>query len=224
MGHSLGQSPQHPLPPGLWRGQGLHFSCLAVLLGLVSLAWSNIGKPHPVLFWLAVAVPIFHQVFVWIVWRLKLRSSLGGERINMREYVTLFFVLFGGRFVSLFALGWADRGTLNLAVFPRVLLTALLLVFGLYAMYSVKRYFGLARAAGADHFDPAYREMPLVSQGIFRFTSNGMYLYAFFLFWAIPVGLNSLAALIVAAFSHVYIWVHYFATEKPDMDYLYGER
>jgi len=49
-----------------------------------------------------------------------------------------------------------------------------------------------------------------------------MYLYAFLLFWAIAVGLNSIAALIVAAFSHVYIWVHYYATEKPDMDILYN--
>ena len=30
------------------------------------------------------------------------------------------------------------------------------------------------------------------------------------------------AALIVAAFSHVYIWVHFFATEKPDMHHLYA--
>ena len=32
----------------------------------------------------------------------------------------------------------------------------------------------------------------------------------------------SSSALLVAAFSHVYIWIHYFATEKPDMQYLYG--
>jgi hypothetical protein len=144
--------------------------------------------------------------------------------MGMGWYITVFFILFGGRFVSLFALAWADRGTLNLPAVPRALLTTVLLVVGIYAMYSVKRYFGLARAAGADHFDPMYRELPLVSQGIFRFTSNGMYLYAFFLFWAIPIGLNSIAALIVAAFSHAYIWVHYFATEKPDMDYLYRAR
>lgn len=89
-------------------------------------------------------------------------------------------------------------------------------------MYSVKRYFGMIRAAGADHFEPRYRDMPLVSQGIFRFTSNGMYVYAFLLFWTIAVGFNSTAALTVAAFSHAYIWVHFYATEKPDMDFLYA--
>jgi protein-S-isoprenylcysteine O-methyltransferase Ste14 len=79
----------------------------------------------------------------------------------------------------------------------------------------------MVRASGADHFDPKYRELPLVKEGIFRFTDNGMYIYAFLLFWAIATGFNSAAALIVAAFSHVYIWVHFYATEKPDMGFLY---
>ena len=93
---------------------------------------------------------------------------------------------------------------------------------GLYAMYSVRRYFGMSRAAGGDHFDQSFRDMPMVKEGIFRFTNNGMYLYAFLLFWAIAVGFGSTAALVVAAFSHAYIWVHFYATEKPDMAYLYG--
>jgi hypothetical protein len=88
----------------------------------------------------------------------------------------------------------------------------------------VKRYFGLARAAGLDHFDAQYRDMPLIKEGIFRFTSNGMYVYAFLLFWAIGVGFNSTAALTVAAFSHAYIWVHFYATEKPAMNFLYSSR
>ena len=86
---------------------------------------------------------------------------------------------------------------------------------------SVQRQFGMQRAAGADHFDSRYREMPLVEKGIFRFTSNGMYLFGFFLFWAVAVGFNSAAALVVAAFSHLYIWVHFYATEKPDMEFIY---
>ena len=59
--------------------------------------------------------------------------------------------------------------------------------------------------------------MPLVTAGIFRFTSNGTYIYAFLLFWAIAIGFNSTAALTVAAFSHAYIWVHFYTTEQPDL-------
>jgi hypothetical protein len=122
---------------------------------------------------------------------------------------------------SLFALARVDRGSLNLNVVPVTILTILLALPGIYAVYSVQRYFGMARAAGADHFDSRYRSMPFVKKGIFRFTSNGMYLYAFLLFWAIAAGFNSSASLIAAAFNHVYIWVHFYTTEKPDIDFLY---
>ena len=111
-------------------------------------------------------------------------------------------------------MAWEDRGSLNLGPFQRISIAGIFVVLGIYAMYSVSRYFGLKRAAGADHFDPRYRDIPFVRQGIFRFTSNGMYLYAFLLFWAIAIGFNSCAALAVAAFSHAYIWVHFYLSRK----------
>ena len=159
---------------------------------------------------------------MWLAWRLELQSAATSKTIGFHGYVVVFFVLFTARFLSLLALAWVDRGSLNLSIIPLTVLTMLLALPGIYAMYSVKRYFGMARAAGADHFDGRYRSMPLVRKGIFRFTTNGMYLYAFLLFWAIAVGFNSSAALSVAAFSHVYIWVHFYATEKPDMEFLYN--
>jgi hypothetical protein len=209
-------------PPNIWTRQWLHVIWLALLLVAVCVIWTFLGEPVPVLFWIAVAFPIAHQVFVWLAWRLELSSSATSRTIGFGGYVALFFLLFGGRFVSLFALAWMDRGSFQLQDTPRIVITVVLTVLGVYAMYSVMRFFGMARAAGADHFDPRYRSMPLVNEGIFRFTDNGMYLYAFFLFWAIAVGLNSSAALAVAAFSHAYIWVHFYATERPDMDYLYS--
>ncbi len=213
---------QQSSPPSITTGQFWHFVSLAILLGLTWAAWSWLAKPFPLLFWLAVAIPILHQVYVWLAWRLELRSAWTSNRIGFRGYVACFFLLFFGRFLSLFALAWVDRGSLELPLVPRIVLTLLMMLAGLYAMYSVMRYFGMARAAGADHFDPEYRAMPLVNQGIFRFTNNGMYLYAFLLFWAIAVGFASSSALVVAAFSHAYIWVHFYATEKPDMNYLYS--
>jgi hypothetical protein len=195
---------------------------LAILLVAVCVVWIWLGEPLPALFWIAVAFPVVHQIFVWLAWRLELSSSATSKTIGFGGYVALFFLIFGGRFVSLFALAWMDRGSFQLQDTPRIVITVVLTVLGVYAMYSVMRFFGMARAAGADHFDLRYRNIPLVNEGIFRFTDNGMYLYAFFLFWAIAVGFNSSAALAVAAFSHAYIWVHFYATEKPDMDYLYS--
>ncbi len=209
------------IPPSIWAGQGLHAVCLLALLAAISAIWIFLREPVPILFWSAVLFPIMHQVFVWVAWRLELRSSVTSRKIGFRGYLILFFLLFGGRFVSLIVLAWADHGSLGLAAIPQAGITGVLAVFGIYAIYSVSRYFGLARAAGADHFDKRYRTMPFVTKGIFRFTSNGMYLYAFLLFWAIATGFNSSAALAVAAFSHAYIWVHFYSTEKPDMASIY---
>jgi hypothetical protein len=206
----------------IWEGQPFHFICMALLLVLVYLAWNFLGEPFPVAFWSAVAFPVVHQVYVWLAWRLELQYEATSRAIGFHGYVIIFFILFSGRFISLLALAWLDRGSLNLNISPLIILTILLALPGIYAMYSVKRYFGMVRAAGADHFDTRYQSMPLVKKGIFRFTRNGMYLYAFLLFWAIAVGFNSNAALTVAAYSHIYIWVHYYATENPDMNFLYN--
>jgi len=207
--------------PTFLTGQATHLIGLSLLLLLTWIAWQFVDNPSGVLFLIAIAFPIMHQIFVWITWRLKLRPLSTLAALTFPVYLVIFFVLFAGRFVSLLTLAWVDRGSLQLPIILQVILTVFFTVPGVYAMYSVWRYFGFGRAAGADHFDPRYRGMPLVRQGIFRFTNNGMYLYTFFLFWAIAFAFNSLAATIVAGFSHAYIWVHYYATEKPDMEYLY---
>jgi hypothetical protein len=207
----------------IWVGQPMHFISLTGLIVITAMAWSYMGRPFPIAFWTAVALPIVHQVFVWLAWRLELRCAGTSGSLGFHGYLVVFFVLFFARFLSLGFLAWVDRGSMNLSPITTIILTVLFCLPGLYAGYSVGRYFGMARAAGADHFDSYYRDLPLVKEGIFRFTKNGMYLYAFLLFWAIAIGFNSTAALAVAVFSHVYIWVHYFATEKPDMVYLYGE-
>jgi len=209
-------------PPGIWAGQWLHLACLLVLLVPVGIAWDYLGRPFPLAFWVAVAIPIVHQVFVWICWRLELRSAAVSERIGFRAYLVVFFVLLVGRVIALLALAWLDAGSLGIPLFPRAALVGVLSVIWVYAAHSIKRDFGFVRAAGADHFDPAYRDMPLVKEGIFRFTSNGMYIFGFFILWIIAVGFDSTAALVVAAFNHAYIWVHFYATEKPDMTYLYA--
>ena len=55
------------------------------------------------------------------------------------------------------------------------------------------------------------------------YTSNGMYVFGFFLIWFPGLWYASLAALAAALFSHLYIWVHYYCTERPDMLRIYGD-
>jgi len=201
----------------------MHVVWLGILFLFTWFCWGILGKPFPGIFWVAFSVPVIHQMFVWLTWRLELKSVYISRYFGFQAYLVVFFLLFISRYVSLSWLAWVDRDSLEMSSELRILLTLSFLLPGLYAMYSVKRYFGLSRAAGADHFDVNYQTMPLVREGIFRFTDNGMYLYAFLLFWAIAVYFSSIAALLVALVSHIYIWVHYYCTERPDMEYIYGK-
>lgn len=211
------------LAPNLLAGQIIHAVGLSALLVAVFVLWSAIGRPYGVAFWVAIAVPIIHQIYVWLAWRLELRASWVSRTVGFKGYLALFFTMFFSRFISLGLVASLDQGSLGLHPMVRVVLTVLLVIPAFYTAYSVRHYFGFARAAGADHFDDQYRKMPFVKEGIFRFTENGMYMFAFFFFWAIAVGFNSILGLLIAAYAHIYIWVHFFATEKPDLKYLYPD-
>ena len=126
-------------PPGVWTGQPLHSSCLALLIALVWAAWTFLGESFPIAFWSAVAFPVLHQFFVWLAWRCELRSSATSKTIGFRGYLAIFFLLFGGRFLSLVVLAWLDRDSLKLQVLPQVILTIILAVLGIYAIYRFAR-------------------------------------------------------------------------------------
>jgi len=93
---------------------------------------------------------------------------------------------------------------------------------GVYLFYSIGRFFSYNRAVGIDHFDMSYRNKPLVKQGIFKYFKNPMYIFGIAILLIPGLLYSSGAALLVAIFSQVYIWVHYYTTEKPDMKRIYG--
>jgi hypothetical protein len=61
-----------------------------------------------------------------------------------------------------------------------------------------------------------------VKEGIFRYSSNAMYVYGFLILWIPGFWWRSQAALLAALFNHAYIWVHYSCTELPDIRLIYG--
>ena len=148
----------------------------------------------------------------------------GTAEPGFRIYLVLFFTLFVGRFVTLCALCLADQNTLSFPVGLRLLLALPILCLAGYTMYSIKRFFGFARAAGIDHFDSEYRNRPLVREGVFRWTSNAMYVFAIQSLWLFGILAASKLALVAAAFQAIYIWVHYYGTEKPDMAFIYRKQ
>jgi voltage-gated potassium channel Kch len=224
-----------PIAPGsyFFRGQLAHALMIVILVVgaclLVDLEQLSdrqmIGISVQAWFVIALVVPIVHQVYVWLAWRSQLCFGTVTKRFGDHAFViyqVVFMFLLLARPVSLTMLAIADHDSLALSVPIRIAVCTILGLPAAYGMYSVVRYFGMARAAGKDHFDANFRSEPLVKQGIFRYTSNAMYAIVFLGVWVIAIAAASWAALVAAGFSHAYIWVHYYCTERPDMKVIYG--
>lgn len=181
-------------------------------------------------YWLVFAFmsPVLHQFYVMLCWRFELyRKSLSrafGDN-GFKLFKIGFAALILSRPLTLVLLAISNAETLAINPVLGYLIGALLLMPGIYLMVSVKKYFGFDRAFGIDHFEPEkYRNVPMVRKGIFKYSSNGMYVFGFCLLWAPGFIWQSKAALVLALFNHLYIWVHYYFTEKPDMEEIYGKK
>jgi hypothetical protein len=216
----------------VFEKQAQHYLLLAVLLlGVDFLAKGDVlagqlwGISSQTWLWIAITIPVLHQVSVALLWRAelyyhKMTKWFGDEAFSV--FRIIFTILFVGRPITLILLGISNRGTLPLNPFVAYALALLLFLPFAYTMYSVFHYFGVDRAYGIDHFDPSYRHKPFVKQGMFKYTDNAMYKFGFLILWAIALVFLSKAALLVAAFSHIYIWVHFYCTELPDIKHIYG--
>ena len=222
------------LESGPWKYQGIHL--ISLLFLLVGVYFVIIYTPEvisgelwdfPTLYWLILAllVPILHQVYVVLCWRLELHgkklTSWFGEKA-FTIYKRWFTILILARPITLILLAISNKNTLGLDSTLSYILAIILLLPAIYLFYSVRRYFGFDRAFGIDHFEPEkYRNEPLVKKGIFRYTDNGMYTFGFLLLYLPGLIWLSKAALLIAIFQHLYIWVHHYCTEKPDMRFIY---
>ena len=176
-------------------------------------------------FLLAVAVPVVHQFYVWLCWRTELHYSLITKlfgRAGFALFSVGFLVLLVSRLILITFLAISNRNSIGANVIVLWGLSILFWLISLYVFYCILRYFTLRRAMGADHFDASYRSAGLVREGIFKYTSNAMYTVGLLFLWIPGLLFSSKAALAVALFSHVYVWVHYYCTEKPDMKRIYG--
>jgi hypothetical protein len=218
----------------IFERQWLHALLLAILLTGAAMA-DNIdgmkagmllGISTDVWFWLAIALAIAHQVYIWFCWRIQLNGNwitrvLGD--MSFPVYAVIFFLLGAFRVAAVFVLAISNRNTVPMDITILRTIAIIVLIPATYLLYSVARYFSFRRAMGIDHFNENYRILPLVRKGIFRFTRNGMYTYGFLFLWVPALWWASAAALCAALFNHIYIWVHYYSTELPDMKRIYGK-
>lgn len=182
---------------------------------------ANIGR---IVLIFAVLSSLVHQLWVAFFWRVQLHSDLfrGAETAVFAAYRIGFVVLSLFRIAFIIQLSYLDRGSLVLASTLKIGIAAILFALSVYGMYSVIRYFGLNRAFGSDHFFPEVRSQGLVRSGVFRFTSNGMYSVTVLFIYIVPVLFQSEVGLGIALFHHVHLWIHYFCTERIDLDTIYG--
>ena len=103
-----------------------------------------------------------------------------------------------------------------------ILLGVALLIPALLTLHTVVTRFTVKRAAGGDHFRESYLSMPMIREGMFRWSPNSMYSFAFLGLWSSALIAGSWQALVVAFFQHAYVWVHMYTVEAPDMRWLYG--
>ncbi len=187
------------------------------LWGMSTISW----------FVFAILSPIVHQLYVLVCWRYELYykgiSELLGNS-GFQSYKVGFTILILFRPLTIILLAISNTMTININPAFSYVLSGILIIPAIYLFYSLKKYFGIDRAFGIDHFFPEkFRNEPMVNQGIFKYTSNGMYVYGFLILWIPGILLQSKAALLIASFNHIYIWVHYYFTELPDMNVIYKE-
>jgi len=176
-------------------------------------------------FSLAILSPILHQIYVLITWRLELfyksLSKVFGENA-FKVFKIGFALLFISRLITIILLAFSNTDTLPINGMLAYGIAGLFLLPALYLFYSVRKYFGVDRAFGIDHFQPAiFKTTPFVRKGIFKYTDNGMYVFGLLILWIPGLLLMSKAALLAALFNHLYIWVHYYFTELPDIKIIY---
>ena len=171
-------------------------------------------------FMIAMSMPLIHQIYVWLCWRSELCWKLISKTIGFKGYVFFFFILIISR-LSAILLCFLDYGSLYTPGWFAWSLAVIIFIPGAYTMYSVKKYFGFLRAAGADHFEPKYRDMPFERRGIFKWTPNAMYVFAIGIPFALATATGSQSMFIVAIYTYISIWLHYFCTEKEDFKAIY---
>jgi len=179
-------------------------------------------------FFLALLSPILHQVYVLITWRSELLHKGMTKRFGAKAFSIFkrgFALLILSRPITILLLAISNAWTLSLNPSLTYVLSALLFIPVAYLFYSLRTYFGIDRAFGIDHFQPEqFKNSELVKGGLFKYLPNAMYVAGFLLLYIPGILLQSKAALLIALFNHLYIWVHYYFTELPDMKEIYSKK
>ncbi len=207
----------------MWRRQGLHVLLTAAVF--VAVAALIPDATHRV--WIAMSACVLHQAWVVAWWR----PELHGKRVTARFGYPLGFRLFqvgfaALAFVRVSTVWWLAMAEPGGAMLPdpwRAVAVGVMAVAFVSIMASVKLTFGMERAFGLDHWEPERcRELGYVARGLHRWVPNAMYVFAPSVLFVAAIGWGSYPALVVCLANWALLWVHYYCTEKPDLETIYG--
>ncbi len=202
--------------------QGFHLLGLLVLFLPIFIIGRRLSGTDG---WLLLAplTALLHQGLVAVAWRGEIFGRHVSRRLGSRWFVVfgaLFFLLISARIGATVTVSLASPG--DFAASPLLLVaTGAIILAATWTGIDVLRYFSLRRALGADHFSPEVREMGLVRRGVFRHVPNPMYTLSNLVFLLPGLLLRSYPGIAVGCYHYAAVWLHYWATEKPDMEFLY---
>ena len=216
------------------RRQEWHLVILALLLALVNAAvnfypqfftgefW-GIGARSWL--WLGVMAAVLHQVYIVVVLRTELETrwlTTNVPRLGYLAYLADYTVLLLLRLGILFIAALANRDMLGVTETNRLVLALALAIPCIWALYQLVKGDGLKCLVGADYFNLGNEQddPDEASEQYFRSTATTVYALGALGLYIPGVIFDSPAALLLALFNHLYIWVHHFSTELPDRPYL----
>ncbi|WP_432797803.1 hypothetical protein [Poriferisphaera sp. WC338] len=182
----------------------------------------------PTIGWLCIslAIPAIHQFYVALYWRLELHFQWPSAYLGKASqpvFAILFLLLFCARLWSLICLAIANAFTFMLPLTFYILSIVVVTCLVAYAVYSALKYLGFKRISGGDHFDRSIKSFPSTRYGLYHYTDNALYKFAALIFFLPGLCAYSTTALISGLFSYCFIWAHFYCTEKPDMNIIYGQ-
>ncbi len=218
----------------IFEKQDWHFVLLALLVVSVNMIMDRFplfslgafwGLSTETWMWIGIIAAILHQLYVMIIWRVQLETqwlTANLPRVGYIAYLLDYTMMLIARIGAIVLAAAANRDSFTFPEPTRWIVALTLAVPFVGVIYSITRYYGYKRLAGADHFEPAYRDTGWLKRGIFQFAPNAIYVFGPLGFYIPGILLASPASLLLALFNHIYIWIHYYCTELPNLRRIYG--
>lgn len=217
----------------LFKRQGYHIAAyivLGIILYFLTVALSDSDNSIwgiSVFTWVLISwiCAGFMQFWVVIFWRLEYFTGKISKLMGKAGFVIfrIGFIISGLiRLSIVIPVSRATAHTVSIPLYITVPLIAITAPFIVWGLFSVLVYFGITRAFGADHFDSTYRNGTLELRGIYKYIPNSMYTVILLVLYFPGLIFQSLLGLVLALVHHLFVWVHYFCTERPDLIEIYG--